>query len=242
MIFDARQIARGWLAVALAASGDKDRPQLFRTVNVEQHAHGVRLVATDSYVLLHAYVPELHHEDDPPPGIDEAPIATCTAMDPHGRAKGFLAHVLKLATTNVDGGPPDPIDIYLRLNVLGEERTQGTLVGLEARTLVLEQPEVERLVLDVYEGSYPSWRGALGLVAPVVTDRIALNPEIVGRLAKIGKIHPSARLGWTFSGPDRPARIDAIDSDPYIDGLVMPAPWDFAANRPVPTDPDDGDE
>jgi hypothetical protein len=154
-------------------------------------------------------------------------------MDPHGRAKGFLAHVLKLATTEVDGLEPEPIDIRVRLNVIGEERPpQGVLEGLEARTIVVEHPDVERLVLDAYDGVYPQWRRVLLGLRGIATDRIALDPEVVGRLAKVGKIHPGARLGWTFGGENKAARVDVIDSDPYVDGIVMPCRWDFDRDAP----------
>lgn len=247
MMFDARQIARGWLAVALAASDDRDRPQLFRTVHIEEHTAGLRLVATDSYVLLHAFVPNLEHDDTDYPALDEAPIATATAMDPHGRGKGFLGHVLKLATAYVDGMEPDPIDIRVNLNVAASVRdaAQGTLAGLEARAVVLEYPGVERIELDVYDGGYPDVRYSLEAAGvPAPTSRILLKPEIVARLAKIGKLHPAARIGWTWGGEDRPARLMMVDSDPHIDGLVMPVRWDFATNGPAdvgpPPDDDEG--
>lgn len=245
MMFDARQIARGWLAVALAASNDRGWPQLYRTIHLESHAAGLRLVATDSYVLLHTFVPDLDHDQSDVPELDEKPIATATAMDPHGRGRGFLAHVLKLATTSVDGLDPEPIDVRVRLNVAASVRDspQATLAGLEARAVVLEHPGVERIELDVYDGGYPHWRTTLGDPGgDRPTDRILLAPDIIGRLAKIGKIHPHARIGWIFTGENRPARLDVVDSDPYVDGLVMPVRWDLTRNAPAVEDDGQSDE
>lgn len=233
MMFDAATLARGWLSVALAGGKDGDRPVLDRTVHIEQHAGGLRLVATDTQVLLHAFVPDLDHELDPAPGLDEVPIATATARDPYARGRGFLAHVLKLAS----GDDAEPIELRVRLNVLAGETAQPAFVGMEAHQVVLEYPDVERQTLDVVEGPYPSWRRLLD-VRPVPTDRVALSPDIVGRLAKIGKVQPLARIGWTFAGEQRAARVEFIDSDPFVDGIVMPCRWDFDANAPAGEDGD----
>lgn len=242
MLFDARLIARGWLAVALASSTDKNRPQLNRTVFVEEHTGGVRLAATDSYMLLHCWVPDIEHDLDQAPGIDEVPISTATVMDPHGRAKGFLAHVLKLAN-QAEQDDLEPIDVRLRLNVLDTAtRGQNVFTGMEARSVILEQPDVERLQLDVYDGTYPAWRPILGNHRTISTELVALNPEIVGRLSKVGKIHPASTLGWRFGGPDRAAAVEIINSEPAVSGVVMPCRWDMTTNQPAhETDDDQGD-
>ncbi len=229
MMYDAAVLARGWLSVALASAKDNDRPVLDRTVHIEQHPGGLRLVATDSYMLLHTFVPGIDHELDPAPGIDEVPISSATARDPYGRARGFLAHVLRLAS----GEDADPIEIRVRLNVIAEATAQASFAGMEAHHVVVEQPDVERLVLDVVDGPYPVWRPLLADVHPVPTERVALSPDIVGRLARVAKVQPLARIGWTFAGEQKAARVDLIDSDPYVDGIVMPCRWDFDRNAPA---------
>jgi hypothetical protein len=240
MMFDAATLARGWLSVALASGRDKERPVLDRTVHIEHHPQGLRLVATDSRVLLHCFVPSAQAaaDLDPPPELDESPIATATARDPWGRGRGFLAHVLRLATAE----DAEPIDVRVRLNVPGEARQQGQFEGMEATTVVLEHPDVERLVLDVVEGGFPSWGPIFAGGRAVSTDRVAQSPENVGRHAKVEKWLPSSRLGWTFGGELAPARVDVIDSDPWIDGIVMPARWDFDLNAPRVDDTPDHDD
>lgn len=242
MIFDARYIARGWLTVALASAGDRQLSALNRTVHVEQHAHGVRLVATDSYVLLHCWVPDVEHDLSDQPDLDEAPISFGTAMDPHGRAKGFLAHALKLALAAEKAGGDD-IDVRLRLNVAGAaDKPAPGLPGLEALSVVIEMPDVERVVLTSYEGKYPGWRSALGDMRPVDTRLLALNPEILGRLCKVSRFHPQALLGWTFGGESRATRVEILQSEPPAEGLVMPVRWDFDRNAPRLDDPNDDAE
>lgn len=236
MNFDARYIARGWLAVALASAAEKDLPSLNRTIHIEEHAAGVRLIATDGYVLLHSWVPDIEHDLADEPGLDEIPMVTATARDPHSRAKGFFAHALKLAVKADEDGD-DPIDVRLRLNVGGarDDRARAPgLPGLEALAVVCEMPDVERVVLEVYDGTWPAWRRALGNIRPVKTTSIALDPDIVGRLAKVAAIHPWALLGWTFGGPDKAARLEVLRSEPHVEGLVMPCRWDFDRNAPRP--------
>jgi hypothetical protein len=245
VIFDARYIARGWLAVALASTSDRQLPSLNRTVHVELHATGARLVATDGYVVLHSWVPDVEHDLADEPDLDEAPMVTGTAMDPHGRAKGFLAYALKLALALERVGAGDAIDVRLRLNVAGargdDDRLNPGLPGMEALSVVLEMPDVERVVLDSYDGRWPAWRTVLGGFRPVDASVIALDPEIVGRLAKVGKIHPGALLGWRFGGTDKAARLDVLNAEPPVEGLVMPCRWDFDRNAPRVDDPPDND-
>ena len=244
MIFDARDIARGWLAVALASASDPDRPPFNRTVHIEEHTGGVRLVATDSYVLLTAWVPDHEHDADPPPELDEAPIASATAMDLDARARGFLAYALKKAK-EAEKANDEPIPISLRLNVLGAAEP-GQLTGLEAHSVVMEMPGVERLTLQAYDGPWPAWRAILGGFRSLTTDVMALNPEVVGRLCRVQQWHEGALLGWRFGGEEAAAYVDVLRSMPHVEGIVMPCRWDFDRNAPVAegADPaaDEGDE
>jgi hypothetical protein len=237
VIFDARTIARGWLAAALASGKDSGRPSLDRTVYIESYAEGVRFVATDSITLLHVWVPDIEHELDPGPTLDEAPIKTAIAIDTHGRAKGFLQHLLKLAITAQEEDR-DAVEVRLRLDVADRPAVQGqaTFEGLEARFVVLEQPDVgdeaERIKLVTCEGVYPTWRTLLEQFTPELTTQLALAPKVVGQLAKIGQWYPRARLGWSFGGENKAARLTVIDSEPYVEGVVMPVRWDIDANAP----------
>ncbi len=244
--FDALHLARGWLSVAVASGKDGNRPALDRTVSIEEFAEGVRLVATDSYVILHAWVPNIEHIDDPEPGIDEAPIATAVAMDPHGRARGFLGYALALANAADDDAPP--VEVRLRLGVTLDDPDDPTPAfdGMEPSFVLIELPEAERLKLMTYEGEYPHWRKLLPGFEPERTTAIALNPEIVGRLSKLGKINQGRPLLWTFGGENQMALVEVLDSDPHVGGAVMPVRWDFDRNAPrvddEPADPADTEQ
>lgn len=240
--FPAGPFAQAWLSVAIASSPDKDRPALHRTVLIEQFAEGCRLVATDSYVLLTAWVPDDRHEFATEPALDEAPLAVGVARDPHGRGKGFMAHLLNLARS--EETKLDPPEIDVRLGVTDPERANaGTFEGMEAEFIVVEYPDHERLILPAYEGEYPNWRSVVPGFSPVTTEAIALNPEIVGRLAKLGKLNGEDNpLVWRFGGPDKMAQVEVAHSDPFVHGVVMPVRWDFDANRPRVDEPTDDAE
>lgn len=80
----ARPFAAAWLNVARAAADDPDRPQLYRAVIVELiDDHSVRLVSTDSFMLLRSHV-RLDHDQPNWLGHvtdDEHPYRTITALD-----------------------------------------------------------------------------------------------------------------------------------------------------------------
>lgn len=231
MIFDAETLARGWLSVAVASANDKDMPQLHRTLSIEAYPEGVRLVATDSYVLLRSFVPAVESDalDEPP--VDEVPVATAVAMDPHGRGVGFLAHLLKLTRTK--GALPR--EVRLDLGVVEPEDDRPTLGGMECAWVVIEEPDVERIKLRTYEGAYPNWRSMLGRFEGEETKAVALNPLVLGRLAKLGKLHGDGAILWRFGGADRMALLDVAHAEPYVTGAVMPVRWDFDRDAPRTT-------
>lgn len=235
--YDARTLGRGWLSVAVASAKDSGSPQLDRTLLIEAFPEGVRLVATDRYVLLRSWVPNTEHDLDPEPELDEAPYATAVAIDPDGRAKGFLAYAMKLAK---DQGGDDGLGLEVRMN-LGvvdqlAETDRPAFEGMAVRYVVLELPDVERVKLRTYEGSYPDWRRLLDGFRAVSTETIALGAEVLGRLAKLGAVHGDRPLGWTFGGSSKMARLEVLESDPHVEGVVMPVRWDVVNNRPAPDD------
>lgn len=248
LTFDARHLARGWLAVALAQAKDKLVPALDRTILIEQHDHGARLTSTDSTVLLTSWVPALDHEHFPPPDLDEAPTFTAVARDPHGRGKAFMRHALHLAVDTERKVYLPPVEVTMWLSEVLVDRTDHagelTLDGLAPRATALEMPG-ERLILGCYEGQFPNWRRLAVSFTAESTDRVGLNPDVLGRLAKLDGLIPGTVLGWTFGGPDRAARVEALDqSIPRVEGLVMPCRWDFTADAPrvdQPTDREDTD-
>lgn len=229
MMFDARHLARGWLSVALAASDDKARPALWRTVAIESFVEGVRLVSTDSYMVLTAWVPNLDHDLDPEPTLGEAPMATAVAIDPNGRGKGLLAHLLRIASAK----DAEPVEVKLSLGItVNADAPANQFEGMEARWVVIEHPDHERLKLPVYDGSYPQWRALYVHFEPEKTETVGLSTWIVGRLAKLGKWWPECPLVWHFGGELRAAAVSVHGAENPVSGLVMPVRWNLDENRP----------
>ncbi len=225
-------LARAWLSVAVASSTDKQRPQLNRTVSIESYPEGVRLTATDSYVLLTAFVPDIDHHEGDEPEIGEAPVSTAVAMDDYGRAKSFFEHVLTLDDEAQEDEYADRPEVELTLGVIDTLDGGAAFAGMEALYVVVEMLDRERLKLRTYESAYPNWRRAWSAFSPVTTGAIALNPTIVGRLAKVAKLHNDAPLLWTFGGATKAAMIEFSESIPAVSGVVMPIRWDFDRNAP----------
>lgn len=216
---DARTLARGWLAVALAASDDDARPALYRTVHLECFGEGVRLLATDSYMLLRSWIRTSGDDLSAAPELDEVPPVTATAIDEHHRATALMKHLLSVT----GGKDARQFDVVLSVGdcPLGDD--VPTLDGLERRWVSIAVPDQEVLTLLAYEGEWPTWRALWAGFKPQQTDAIAFNPDlIVARLGKLGKLYPETPLVWTFGGPDAPARIELQHSDPPLLGLVMP--------------------
>lgn len=230
--------AKGWLAVATASGNDADRPQLHRTILIEEYPTGVRLVATDSYLLLRAWVPNLRNDLAPEPAHGDPPTATAVAIDADGRARNLLAYALRLAAKNDDDTGDYLYEISLRIAVT-EVDGDGVLTGLEAEFVVLELADHERVKLRSYEGAFPNWRRLVPATMGKATTQIALGPEIVARLAKMAKV-VDGHIGWTFYGPDKPAAVETIDADPVVAGVAMPVRWDMVTNQPAP-EPDSDD-
>lgn len=243
MHFDAPTLALAWLSVAQASGNDATVPTLDRTVAIEQHAHGVRLVATDRFVLLTAWVPSLTGDGDEP-RVEEAPDRTVVTQDSDGRGKGLLAYAIKLAKLGRDEEVPYgdlvvelEFDVRLPVGVNADQ----PLDGLEPTYAVLTLPDTSQEHLPIIVSDYPDWRPLLHDFRAESTDRIGLPLERLYRLGGLRRWN-AGPLRWTFGGEASVARV-ALDSyserDPSIQGLVMPARWMLPGEGPAPETTDE---
>jgi hypothetical protein len=210
--YDAKTLATSWLAVAQASQPDKNRPILHSTILVETFPEGVRLAATDTYMLLTAWVPTEDDEYATEPALDDAPVSAAVAMDPDGRARQFMGYLHKLTSGE------DAETVSVRMNVSAHDE-DGAFAGMAATWVTLDYPDHEKLMLRCCEGEYPNWRHLVDGFVEKRTTAVALNPEILGRLSKLGKLGGSSLI-WHWSGHDKPAKVELADTT--VRGLVMP--------------------
>lgn len=233
MELDARTFALAWQAVAVASEKKGDRPILDRAVCVEQYLGvGVRLVATDSYMLLTAWVPAtgLLYGEPAEPALDEAPDVVFTLMDPDRRALSLAAYAAHLT----GGEDADPLTV--RLLVGGEAfapvdfASEQTLFAVDTWANI-ELPGLERVTLRCADGRFPSWRAVLPRAGAVEVDAIALNPDLLARVGKVAKVYaaggadgstPGIVVVFRWAGALGAALVTYRGADPAVWGVVMP--------------------
>lgn len=238
MEFDAAVLAPAWLSVAVASSKDAGRPALDRTVCLEQFETGMRITATDSYMLLTAWVPGLDDDVDEAPELDEAPVATAVAIDRHGRARGLLGHALGLAAEAAKAETGERIVMQVRLGWVDQvaDEDRSSFAGMDPSFVVLELPGRERVKLQVFEAPFPAWRSIMAGFTSKRTGAIALSPERTEQLAKLAKHQSSvSAMRFEFGGASKGVRVTV--SGTTIEGLVMPLRWDFDLDAPRVDDP-----
>ena len=221
MIFEPKRLATSWLAVAVAASDDDERPQLYRTVCVEWHPTGVRLVSTDGVLLLHAWVPAVGHDFDPePPWERDAFDDFDVAMDVHGRAAGLCRFLLKLAKADDE---EEPLVKEARL-AYGTRVVEGTpsFDGMAPRYVSLELPHHEQVTLEVYEGEFPDWAALYAKRKPRATSELAMAVADTDRLARVGRIVGCEAVRYRYASSTGAVSVDFVAPDLTVSGLVMP--------------------
>lgn len=234
--YDGNTLARAWLSVAQASGHKDDVPQLAKTVHLEHHPDGLRLVATDRYMLLTCWIPTFDDPDAEPPGLDVIPDRTVVAADTHGRARNLMGYVLSL--TGGDDAEPLPVEVVYDVRLDDPAPDAPHLEGMDPTYVVLDVPDTERVYLPVVEADFPDWRKFIDGFEPKSTDAVAINPELLGRLGKIQKWTGTAPLVWRWGGPDRAAAIEYGGSVPAVSGLVMPMRWVL----PGEPDPDEAED
>lgn len=221
MQFNAFVFGRSWNSVALAQGNDKSRPALFRTTLIEMFPDGVRLVSTDSYLLLKAWIPEIDTPDAPEPGHDELPdeVAICADVDQQVTSLMRYAQMV----TKKDGADTD-VAIEMRLGTMLAE--QGTLAGMDqhAVTFRLDHAYDQILEAPVYDGSFPSWRPLWFSHRWTQTGLVAFGTDAFQRLGKLSALWDRASLRFELGGTLGVSKVHIIAPDVTVSGLAMPVP------------------
>lgn len=225
MNFYAADLAQAWRAVAVAMGDDEARPMLHRTVLVEVHGgQGVRLVATDGYILARAWVPtagEIARSGFDAwrgPDLDEVPDECWIVCDPERRLVGLMNHAAKVARRK--GAVPE--DHHIRLGRGGVITEAGQLPGLEKLPpATVKFDDTETLLCPVMDAEYPTWR-VLGAHGAGSVGAVLFDPDVVKRVAAIGKTIGGA-MRWTF-GADQHSSV-AFVAGVYGEPLEVVGIW-----------------
>ena len=234
MRFDAPTLAKAWLSVAVAASVEKrDRvvPQIYRTVAIEEFPTGVRLVATDRFMLLTAWVPD-NESSGRQPSVDEAPDRTVIAQDPDGRGKSLLGYLLSMAAREgedyIDGSLL--VELTFDVRVPAGQNADQPLEGMEPWYVRLDTRDVERVYLPVVDGDFADWRSMLTGREPARIHEVHLAPERLEKLVKASR-YELGPIRWGFSADGRAARVSWPQGHVGITGIVVPTRPDDQASE-----------
>lgn len=200
LAFDADKFARAWIVASIAQSDDAARPTL-ASVQVEQFANGLRLVATDSYMIVRAWA---SMKDKPEPNLKARPLRTFTAADPDKRAAALMRWALN---SRVESVAVDFTVDVLRLTVGNETISLLKAIG---------NPQTP---------DYPDWRALWNDNQPGPTDRVAINPHLMfPRLQKIQKLvgEDTDPIIFDFGGSSQKPVRWRVGNQPNVNGLLMP--------------------
>lgn len=207
-------VADAWLPVWCATSNDSQRPILHRTMCVEWfEGNGVRLIATNSYVLLTGWIGVTEHE--PEPHYDAKPDLVTVVPDADKRGLGLIKYAASCAKAD-----KDPDGNYHRTKLaVGKPRssrkTPALADELEQQVLVIGY-EGETVELPIMEAEFPSWRTLLAGRTAEPVERLAVSPTVLDALAKTGR-----EFTMRFSGEMGGVSIETHAGTP-IRGLYMP--------------------
>lgn len=208
------RVAEAWLPVWCATSNDAERPVLHRTMCIEWfNGAGLRLVATNSYVLLTSWLGVSEHK--PEPALDVKPDLVTVVPDIDKRGLGLVKYAAACAKAD-----KDTEGNYHRTRLaVGKPRssrkTPALADELEQQVLVIGY-EGETVELPIMEAEFPSWRALLTGRTPSPTKQLAMSPGVLDALAKTGR-----EFTMRFSGELGGVSIETLGGTP-VRGLYMP--------------------
>ena len=229
-----KALSRAWLAVSTAASDDQDRWGLWRAVIVEEHHHGVRLIATDSYWMAWCWVPAYTVADDHvPPGLYSPPIQRAIVVDSEHRIRDLMKHVAR--TTRPKEALDEPVEIDLNA-VLDDDGPPTLLPELAKAGARFELPSRERVLGEIFEGVPLSWtdmhtrfelcdRGSdRETISGWMLEKVGRVATIVGAPAVSFDYLTEHRQLWAVTGPSTsmrhlPAGLLMTTRDTVPDGI-----------------------
>lgn len=228
--FDGPTFAHAFLAVFNATGTDKFLPTTHKTIALEEHLRGIRLVASDRAVMLTAFVPDLDHYYDSPPTLDTEPERTVVVSDHRGRGRNLMGFVCTLGVEQRFGFEdyaPGTVELRVEFDQVMpvDDGVQESFEGMTPRAALFTIPDREKVYLETVPVTFPNWRATIARHDASSAGTVAVDPSIVERLAKAGK-HARGPLHMTFGGTHGLALVEYPDSDPLVHGALVPAKED----------------
>ena len=220
MNFNAWGLAKAWNSVAQAQSADKARPALYRTTLIEQYPQGVRLVATDSFVLLKAWVPDVDNAGAVEPDADTEPEASVVCMDRDRRVSGLMTYAMHQTAGD---GPETPMTMTLQLGTM-RPGSQMELSGMAQSAVAFQfgYEYDERIESPIFDGAFPPWKGLWYAHEPAPTMAIAFGANALARLGKLSGVWGKASVRFILGGQVGVAKFTLDAPDVNVEGLAMP--------------------
>ncbi len=221
MQFNAWVLGRSWHSVALACGNEEKRPALYRSTLIEMYGEGIRLVATDGYLLLKAWVPVLGY-DDPEPGADVLPDEVAICSDPDQRVLGLMKYAQQMTKQD---GEDTPVSITLGFGEMSDASTQGSFEGMTQASVWFQMNNAydERIETPRFEGAFPEWRALWFGHDWKPTGLIGFGADGILRLGKLSALWDKASIEFALGGQNGVAKISInATGDVNVSGLVMP--------------------
>lgn len=220
--FNAWILGRSWASVALAQGEDDARPVLYRTTLIESFPTGIRLLSTDSAVLLKAWVANTDHPNEPEPLIEELPADVAICRDLDHRVLGLMKYAQKITKGD---GIDTPVTMEFEVGTPTDESARNTLEGFAASSVhfrIVEQYD-ESIETPVFEGEFPNWRPLWHKHKWEAASTIGFGPNGILRLGGLSKLWDKAVIQFELGGSVGVAKIRIEGpSDVNVTGLVMP--------------------
>jgi hypothetical protein len=219
--FNAWSLSRAWVSVALAQSANDARPALYRSTLIEMFDDGIRLVSTDGYVLLKAWVADIDADADSEPGIDVLPDDVAICSDRDHRVLGLMKYIQSI--TKADGSD-SPVEVEMGLGTEAANGNQSTLEGMAQSTVFFHLTEQydERIESPIFEGVFPNWRPLWANHRWQPTSVIGFGANGILRLGRLSALWDKAAIEFELGGTVGVAKIKIIAPDVFVSGLVMP--------------------
>jgi hypothetical protein len=239
LVLPAKMFADAWLNVWGATGADKKHPWTYRKMYVEVFPEdGVRLVATDSYLLFRSFVPleKLVDEDGPAydePPVTELPSATLVVVDRDQQALALLGYVAK--PTEQDKAKDGPLrSLVLSVDKMDDEYQPRLGGPLDVWGAMFATPD-HRLLVELSEDEPVNWRSVAETLDAQAVDAVAFSARNMRGLARLAQAAGESGLEMRSTGPNKPIMLTA-NCTPRVLGLAMPL---SRGQKPPPVDEDD---